>query len=460
MMRKKILASERGAVLVISLLTISLLIAAGAAAIIAVQSDLKIAANLAAGNRAFYIAEAGINHARRELQAKDSTMSFDRAMQAGPGAVLAANLSFNGGSYKVVRLEAALNPDRIRARSTASAPNNAVSEVEVWFRKIAGRPPKAVTSGGDLRISGSPRLVGSCGGAHANDDMQIAGSPSVQMIDGLTSSNINHAGGIIPEGMEITGTPDIAAEKLDAAEKRDAYEASHGILDPSDIPAVNPADYAPHVASLGASGKGYVLHDDGTVTTGPEVSCAPNGLCSGGSATTVPQGWSFSDGTWKVAGAEAADGVFYAEGKIEISGNVGSAALPWQATLIARDDIRIASDIHVRPFPTASAALQNQLFVAGNDLDINGNVTAKYAPGSVLVHQQFRITKDLQLAGFLIAGDGQPSWPDDPFPDGSAGIALSEISGSPVIDYSCQFGCSGPACPAPEIALLGWKQNF
>ena len=473
MNRRKTLANERGVVLVISLLIIALLIGAGAAAIVSVQTDLRSSGNLNAGNRAFYIAEAGVNHARQELQKRDGTMNFDRAMQTSTGAVIVSNPSFNGGTYKVTRLGSATNPVRIRVLAAGTAPNNAVSEIEAWFRKDGGRPPKAIVTAGDLKISGSPKLIGACGGAHSNDDMQVLGSPAVQMADGLTSANVNGGGGIIPEGMSITGTPCVgspacssapdqrpAENKLDTVEKREAYEAGHSSVQPYDVPRINPADYAPHVASLGEGGKGYVLHDDGTVTTGPGISCEASGLCAGGTAVPVPQGWSFSVGTWTVAGTTAADGVFYSEGKVDISGNTGSPSLPWQATLIARDSIRISGDIYLRPYPSASETLQNHLLVTGNDLEISGNMTANYAGGGILVHQQIKISKDPQIAGFIVVGDGHPTWAGDSFADSGLGIGLNEISGNPVIDYSCQFGCLGPGCPLPLITVVGWKQKF
>jgi hypothetical protein len=473
MVTKKTLADERGIILVISLITIALLIGAGAAAIVSVQTDLKISGNLAAGNRAFYSAEAGINHARRELQSRNGTMSFDRVMQSSNGVVIASNASFNGGAYKVTRLEAAMNPDRIRVVSAARGPHNSVSEIEAWFKKNPGRPPKAIITGGDLKISGSPKLIGVCGGAHSNDDMQVLGNPAIQMIDGLTAADVNVAGGVIPEGINIGGAPCVGSaacsnfsdqqpdtNKLDTTEKKQSYEASQSGVEPYDLPRINPADYAPYVAGLGESGNGYLLHDNGTVTSGPGIACEASGLCSGGASVAVPQGWSFTDGTWTVAGTAAADGVFYSEAKVEISGNVGTSSRPWEATIIGRDSIRLSGDVYLRPYPSASLPLQNHLLVTGNDLEISGNLTANYAGGALLAHQQFKITKDSNISGFIIAGDGSPAWVGDPFADSNLGVSLNEISGNPIIDYSCQFGCLGPGCPVPRVTLVGWKQKF
>ncbi len=399
-------------------------------------------------------------------------MNFDRALQTNAGTVIVNNSNFNGGTYRVTRLAWPANSSWIRVVSAATASGNSVSEVEAWFRKDPGRPPKAIATSGDLKISGSPKLIGACGGAHSNDDMQVSGNPAVQMADGLTAANLNVAGGIIPEGMNIPGSPCIGSaacasssqglstNNLDSFPKRTAYESSHNSAVPYDIPRINPAEYAPYVASLGENGKGYVLHDDGTVTAGPGISCDPSGFCAGGILVSLPTGWSFSQGTWSVGGVTAADGVFYSEAKVDISGNVGSVSLPWQATVVARDSIRISGDAYMRPYPTTSLPLQNQLLITGNDLEITGNMTASYTPGAILVHQQMKITKNPQIAGFVIAGDGQPAWAGDPFTDSSAGVALNEISGNPTVDYSCQFGCLGPGCPWPLVAVVGWKQKF
>jgi hypothetical protein len=335
-----------------------------------------------------------------------------------------------------------------------------VSEVEAWFRKDPGRPSKAVITSGDLKLSGSPKLIGACGGAHANDDMQVSGSPVLQMTDGLTASNSNLAGGVIAERMSITGSPTVAGAVLDSFERKSTYEGSHAAVEPYDIPRINPADYAPHVATLGENGKGYILRGDGSIAAGPGISCDTAGFCAGGNVVPLLEGWSFSGGSWKVAGSSAADGIFYSEAKVEISGNVGSASLPWQATIIARDSIGISGDAHLRPYPSTPLPLQNHLLVTGNDLEISGNMIANSAAGAILVHQQIKITRDPQIAGFVIAGDGQPGWAGDPFADAALGITLNEISGSPIIDYSCQFGCRGPGCPTPIVAIAGWKQKF
>jgi hypothetical protein len=470
---KKIIADDRGVVLVISLLILALLLAAGLGAMVSTLTDLKSSGNLKSAAQAFYMAEAGVQHVRQQLQQRQGAMDFDRVMGMGAGAVIVSNIGFNGGTYRVTRLASAVDPSRIKILSAGAAPNNARSEIEVWFRKDAGRPPRSLITNGDLKISGNPKFMGTCGGAHSNDDLQVTGNPAVQMADGITSSTGAQAGGGLPEGMEITGSPCIgspecfdppdqqpAAKKLDSSDKRDGYKVSHESVDPYDVPKMNPADYALEVASLGEAGKGSILHVDGTVTTGPGILCGTDGLCLGGTPVAVPNGWSFLDGVWRVTGESAADGVFYSESKVELSGNTGSVKPPWRATIISRDSINISGDIRLSPYPTTSTPLQNHLLVTGNDLLISSNMRADYAAGAILVHQQMKISGNPQIAAFILVGDGQPTWPGDPFADGSPGIALNEISGSPIITYSCDFGCHGPGCPPPRVSVMSWMQKF
>jgi hypothetical protein len=304
--------------------------------------------------------------------------------------------------------------------------------------------------------------------------MEVSGNPGVQMADGLTASNktINDGGGVT-DGMEINGTPCIgspdcslppgqqpAANKLDTNAKRDTYEAAHESAPEEKIPRINPADYAPRVAAMASAGNHYILHNDGTVTTGG--SCSAKGLCDGGSSVDPPPaGWTFSGSKWKVSGSSAADGVFYSEGKVEISGSPGNSSFPWQATIIARDDIKISGHPHIKPYPTTSDDLKNHLLVTGNDLQISGPMTADYAGGAILVHQQLEISGDPKINGFVIAGDGQPTWSGDPFPPAvsSSGVSYNEISGNPTITYNYDFGCIGPGC-AGTVSMLTWIQKF
>lgn len=472
---KKLLANQRGMILVLSLLILALLIGAGVGAIVSMQTDFRSSGNLKTGTQAFYNADAGVNHARQELQDSDSP-HFDSIFTAADGTVIVSNSSFNGGTYSVTRQGSASSPSRIKVLSVGTAPNNARAELEVWFRKDDGRPPKAVETNGDLEISGNPNIMGTCGGAHANEDMRIQGNPGIQMANGLTVSNqtVTNRGIDIANGMDISGNPCVGssqcslapgqqpdANRLDTATERDNYESANNSAALQDIPTINPADYAQKVANLGAAGNGYICRQSGQVQQGGTCD-ATTGLCSGGTVVSAPSGWSCSSGNWQVSGNSAANGVFYSEGQTKISGSPGSTANPLQATIIARDSIEISGTPNIKPYPTSSDELKNHLLVTGNDLKISGNMKANYEKGAILVHQQFEISGNPEIAGFIISGDGLPTWTGDPFgpSQSNSGVTVNRINGNPTITYACDFGCTGPGCPPPTVGTASWAQKF
>lgn len=65
---KRLLVSEQGMILVISLLIMALLIGAGVGAIVSMQTDFKTSANLKTGTQAFDLAEAGLEWAKQQIK--------------------------------------------------------------------------------------------------------------------------------------------------------------------------------------------------------------------------------------------------------------------------------------------------------------------------------------------------------------------------------------------------------
>ena len=475
---RSILKDSQGMALVFVIFIVTILLTLIGASLLFSQLDLKITSHYKSGRVAFYTTEAGVSHAWQELDNGDGVNDFATVFSAVGTTVLFSNTSFSGGSYTVTgQGVVGSNPNRVKLASTGCFPagcpsGSSKAVIEAEFIKEIGKAPKAVVTNGDFEISGNPQIMGSRGGAHSNDDMKVSGNPGVQMADGLTASNKPGGGGSLPEGMDISGNPCIGSSacslpagqqpdeyKLDTTGEKDAYEAGHNNAPQVTLPTINPADYAPKVAALGGSEPAYILHDDGTVTTGG--TCGTNGLCTGGAPVAVPTGWQFEDGTWDVQVHIANNGIFYSETKIDITGSPGVSGNPWQATLIARDSIKISDNPDIRPYPTSSDDLKNHLLVTGNDLDIHGSPQADYAPGAILVHQQVKISGSPKINGFIIAGDGQPTWSGDPFPPSvsSSGVSKNEIGGNPTITYNGDFDCLGPACPAP-VKMLTWREVF
>lgn len=438
---KRPLVDQQGIVLVISLLILALLMAGGVGAIVSMQTDLKTSGNLKAGTQAFYIADAGVNHARQQLQGAAGP-NFGSLFTAADGTVVVSNGSFYGGSYTVTRQGSTMTPSQmIKVLAVGTAPSNARAEIEVWFKKGEGKPPKAIETRRDLVVGGNSKILGVCGGAHANDDIKVRGNPAVEMANGLTASGAIDVDGTPCIGSAgCGGNPRPPAYVLDTYVKKQTYEASNRNKPPYSFPTIDPSAYASSVAAMGRAGNHYIMRSDGAVAVGG--NCDASGLCSGGSSVSVPAGWSFSGGKWRLSGSGAANGVFYSETDVEISGNPGSDASPWEATIISRDDVTISGNPRVKPFPTTADALKNHLIVAGDDLRIGGNLKANYAGGAILVNDKVRVSGNPAITGFIIARDN------------------IRLSGNMEVTYNCDFGCSGPGCPPPPIITASWTQKF
>ena len=65
---RKLLGSEQGMILVLSLLILALLMGAGVGAIVSTQTDLKTSSNFKTASQAFFLAEAGIEWAKQEVK--------------------------------------------------------------------------------------------------------------------------------------------------------------------------------------------------------------------------------------------------------------------------------------------------------------------------------------------------------------------------------------------------------
>jgi len=159
------LKNERGIVLVITLLILSLLIGAGTGAIVSTQMDLKTSGNLKTGTQAFYNALAGLNHAWQELDNGDG--SFDFNTVSSDVLPLFSQEQLNEGNYYTVDLTLeSSNPKIIGITSTGTAPNNASRVVQARVHQTSAPPEQALTSNGNLVISGNIKLMGTCGGGH------------------------------------------------------------------------------------------------------------------------------------------------------------------------------------------------------------------------------------------------------------------------------------------------------
>ena len=196
---KALLKNERGVVLVISLMILTLLVGAGVGAIVSTQTDLKTSGNLKTRAEAFYIANAGIHHGWQELDDGDGTNDFADVFDATGTTTLFSNTSFGNGSYTATAVGVPGSiPNRIKVTSTGCLPagnpcpsgnSKAVIEAQLELFDI-GPLPGAITLVGSGAIftggNSSSKLL-------SGDEASGCGTeshPVIAVTDGASKTNV------------------------------------------------------------------------------------------------------------------------------------------------------------------------------------------------------------------------------------------------------------------------------
>lgn len=334
-----------------------------------------------------------------DLNHPDSYTDMEGTVRSGVIAGFQSNLtnqSLGSGTFNVEATLLGTNPQRWRIASNGTV-SSVSKTVTVQTRQNPFNPPYALVTGGDLAIGGNSKVQGSCGNAHSNANLSVGNSITVA---GTATSTGSCSG--------CSGHPDWGDGRPKAK-----------------IPAVIPSDFQQYaIYELRSDGKIY--YGQASATPGVEITSGP-----------LKDQWSYSSATevWKLSGTTAADGAFYAEGKIEVSGSPGDATTPWQATLIATGDIKISGS------PRLTQYTQNLLMVAGQDLTISGDPQTDPVGGVMAAKNQLKISGNPQLNGFVFSKSAEIS---------------SVTIGNPTITYNCQLGSN----PFPgDLAMVSWMEN-
>ena len=405
------------------------------------------------GAEAFYIADAGIEHAKALLLSQGWN-SFDGFLQAGDGVacsgdelatapglptiitapyapvaelVPAAGRPFPpAGTYWVAvcddhQVESTTNnpPDlpnndpnadvngTILVRSTGIGRDGATATLEILLGR---RELPALLVCGSLRLNGNPEIMGDAGGIHADGTLEINGNPCAEQYFS-SSGSINQSG--TPQGGAACSA---GAEDLRSGEE------------PIDCPVMDFPGLRPQAD--------YILANDGNIYD------------QGGNPVVLP-GWNWDPGgvRW-VAGNDIPQGTYYAEGSINISGNPGSGppgTPPLPLTLIADGYVEISGNPTIIPKIGGSPPYA---VVAGTDLKMNGNPANAYT-GVFYAGDQIDFGGNPQIQGQVIAanqGDcGYPCDPGDPNENRVEldGDGFMSVSGNPSITYDGGSGLAG-----------------
>ena len=266
-------------------------------------------------------------------------------------------------------------------RATGYAQDNTMVTLEA---RLAPLPLPAVAANGDLYLSGSVLINGATGRAHVNGDVQVQGS--VQVIGTITAT-----------GAYSSASGDVSG---------------NGGAAPLSLQEIRASDYLAHAD--------FILTSTGTMTG---TMTDPPGfvLCTWAEHHGC-NNWDFNSGAgeWSFGGNNpVADGTYYVEGDVKISGSPGSQGNPAQVTIIAEGSIDISGSPDIIPDTL------ELLFVTDGDLEITGSV-ATHGPGQILVHEQIGLTGSPDLDVQIVVENATSV--DDL-------VVVNSISGSTIITY-------------------------
>src|SRR5215468_9576814 len=146
----RLIKEESGIALITGLLILMSLTAIGLFATNATIVHQDISANLKASKQEFYLAEAGIQHARLFLIQHSDNWSSYASTTATP--LIAATQLFNLGTYTVTVQDA--GGGGLRVRSTGNTSGQASVVIEALLRPNPSLFPCAVCASGTITLSG------------------------------------------------------------------------------------------------------------------------------------------------------------------------------------------------------------------------------------------------------------------------------------------------------------------
>ena len=404
---------------VLGLVAISVL---AAATWMMVDLNRVAAENREAAARALHLAESGAAHALGLLQDELGDTSFTRLLRGSDNAtgtsddgmltgytldgdleIPITGRTITGGTYFVQLFDDPADTDgdsltdsnfQILARCSGLTDDGASAAVDIVIG-VATLP--GIASGGDLKINGNPDILGPCGGAHANQTVEVSGNPTVQTT--VSASDTVEVSGHIRDPWGGTVQP-----------------LHH--QPPIEIPDLDPWAYCGEAD--------FILRSNGyLVEVGPPRDSID-------ARSDEVHGWKRSSDDpviWDASGNSVAAGTYCIEGNAKVSGNPqgpGNSAL--SMSLLATGSIEFSGNPKIE-----AAHSEGILILAAGDVSVSGNPsgsTDNYG-GLVYAGSQCRVSGNPTLGGQVLCAD-------DPDPAGSVNYAAqNEISGNPTIRYDC-----------------------
>jgi hypothetical protein len=404
-----------------------------------VDLNAKTSTNRKSALSALLIAEAGASHAlgllRGELKNKNLTHLLKGSNNAAGGGddtlfigyglssdkqIPAAGVSFGGGTYYVTMQDDPAETDglplddknnRILLRCRGVTPDGASAEIQTIVGAI---PLPAIATEGVLKIGGNPKISGPCGGLHANEIIEVSGTPTIE--------------GAVTASDTVIGSS-CAIRKPDGTCNTPLHNQP-----PIDIPPLT-------VAQVCTAPTLSLLANGNMIDHVPEPDVVYSGL-------TARFGWKWGGSKWQ-AEDNPRSGTVCAYHDVEISKNWGSKTTPLAMSIYSTRSIIVSGN----PYFTAHDT-EGGLLIAENDLKISGNpeTGADNYGGFMYAGAQCQISGNPRLRGQLLCKD-------NPNPTGftdwvSISDLNADVSGNPEII----FDCTGSMLSKRKI--LSWLQRL
>ncbi len=403
------LRNERGVALPLALMAFVVLGALSAALLAVGSSEVQIASNHLHGTQAFFLAEAGLEHAYSVLRITPTLVTTNppNSLTTVPG--IPADTPLGGfGRYTAQYRSAGVNTNTVLVVSTGTSATGGAQRVLRTSMSTSFTANNAILTSGPLTISGNPTVTGQCGSVHTNNNLTMSGNPS---ISGAATASGTYT---------VTGSPSVGP-------------GSGGGQPQHTVPVINPTDFLNAAKASLPANQVFQMKANGQVLDGNNNLITT--LSSGGRYNQ----WLYTAGgpaQWRITGATGVDGVYYLEGNVKVEGNPGSPSTPWVTTLIATGDLIIEGN------PTIQTSLTDTLFIAGLDIKISGNPSNGFN-GLIAAHEQLSLSDNPTINGFLIAEDASST---------SSTVTSNTISGNSTITYNCGLNTplQGP------LQILSW----
>jgi hypothetical protein len=375
----------------------------------------KAALNQERATRTVQVADAGVSHALGLVRQNLKTQSFTRLLRGAdnvPGSAddslfigygLAANdeiplagKPFQAHTYFVTVQDDPSDGDanaatdlngRVLVRCRVVANDGGTAEVTAILGSV---PMPALAADGNVVFSGTPQILGACGGAHANGNIHASGGGPIVSTQ---ASATGAATGTwkLPNGSAapvLSGQPEVV------------------------IPDLAPMDYCTGAEFRLTATGGVMIMATGVTLAAPQM------------------GWSYNAGTklWSLSGPSAVNGTYCVEGNVYVGGSTGTPVVPTTMTILATGSITFEGTPYIR-----ADHEDGILMMAGGDVAIAGNPAggALSYQGMIYAGAQCKVSGQPRIFGQLLCANG-------PQPLNAQEIVLvHEMSGNFTLTFDC-----------------------